>query len=98
MTSLTELDHVGIAVRDLDVAIKWYEDMFGATRDVRVSVPTFHSIGGLVQGTALIATVPTMVAQQILRRRSKLRIGEVPFPVTGAPAPRRTRTVIVHVF
>lgn len=28
---LTELDHVGIAVRDLDAAVSWYEQMFGAT-------------------------------------------------------------------
>jgi methylmalonyl-CoA/ethylmalonyl-CoA epimerase len=28
---LTEIDHVGIAVRDLDAVVKWYEQMFGAT-------------------------------------------------------------------
>jgi methylmalonyl-CoA epimerase len=28
---LTEIDHVGIAVRDLDAAVDWYETMFGAT-------------------------------------------------------------------
>ena len=28
---LTELDHVGIAVRDLDAVVEWYEKMFGAT-------------------------------------------------------------------
>lgn len=28
---LTEIDHVAIAVRDLDAAVKWYEDTFGAT-------------------------------------------------------------------
>ena len=28
---LTEIDHVGIAVRDLDAAIAWYQEMFGAT-------------------------------------------------------------------
>ena len=28
---LTEIDHVGIAVRDLDAAVAWYEQMFGAT-------------------------------------------------------------------
>jgi methylmalonyl-CoA/ethylmalonyl-CoA epimerase len=27
----TELDHVAIAVRDLDAAVAWYEDAFGAT-------------------------------------------------------------------
>ena len=28
---LTDIDHVGIAVADLDAAIAWYRDMFGAT-------------------------------------------------------------------
>ena len=28
---LTEIDHVGIAVRDLDAVVDWYERMFGAT-------------------------------------------------------------------
>ncbi len=28
---LTEIDHVGIAVRDLDAAIAYYRDVFGAT-------------------------------------------------------------------
>ena len=32
---LTEIDHVGIAVRDLETAVKWYEDMFGATVEHR---------------------------------------------------------------
>jgi methylmalonyl-CoA epimerase len=27
---LTEIDHVGIAVRDLDAVIDWYKQMFGA--------------------------------------------------------------------
>ena len=27
----TEIDHVGIAVHDLDAAVAWYEQMFGAT-------------------------------------------------------------------
>ena len=31
MTSLTEIDHVAIAVNDLDAAIRGYEEMFGAT-------------------------------------------------------------------
>ena len=28
---LTEIDHVGIAVRDLDAAVAWYQQMFGAS-------------------------------------------------------------------
>ena len=30
MSKLTEIDHVGIAVRDLDAVIAWYQQMFGA--------------------------------------------------------------------
>ena len=29
-SNLTEIDHVAIAVRDLDAAIAWYEEAFGA--------------------------------------------------------------------
>jgi methylmalonyl-CoA epimerase len=32
---LTEIDHVAIAVRDLDAAIAWYADVFGATVEHR---------------------------------------------------------------
>ena len=32
---LTEIDHVAIAVRDLDGAIAWYQETFGATVDHR---------------------------------------------------------------
>ncbi|HEX2039947.1 MAG TPA: methylmalonyl-CoA epimerase [Acidimicrobiales bacterium] len=30
MSKLTEIDHVGIAVSDLEAAVRWYEQMFGA--------------------------------------------------------------------
>jgi methylmalonyl-CoA/ethylmalonyl-CoA epimerase len=30
MSTLTEIDHVAIAVRDLESAITWYQEMFGA--------------------------------------------------------------------
>jgi methylmalonyl-CoA epimerase len=32
---LTEIDHVAIAVHDLDAAVAWYEDVFGATVEHR---------------------------------------------------------------
>jgi methylmalonyl-CoA epimerase len=32
---LTEIDHVAIAVRDLDAAVAWYEQVFGATVEHR---------------------------------------------------------------
>jgi methylmalonyl-CoA epimerase len=35
---LTEIDHVAIAVRDLDAAVGWYEEMFGATVEHRERV------------------------------------------------------------
>ena len=35
---LTEIDHVAIAVRDLDAAVAWYEQMFGATVEHRERV------------------------------------------------------------
>ena len=31
MSSLTDIDHVAIAVNDLEAAIRWYEEMFEAT-------------------------------------------------------------------
>jgi methylmalonyl-CoA/ethylmalonyl-CoA epimerase len=35
---LTEIDHVAIAVRDLEAAVDWYETMFGATVEHRERV------------------------------------------------------------
>ena len=35
---LTEIDHVAIAVKDLDGAVEWYEQMFGATVEHRERV------------------------------------------------------------
>jgi methylmalonyl-CoA/ethylmalonyl-CoA epimerase len=37
---LTEIDHVAIAVTDLEAAIAWYEDVFGATVAHREVVET----------------------------------------------------------
>jgi methylmalonyl-CoA/ethylmalonyl-CoA epimerase len=35
---LTEIDHVAIAVVDMDAAIAWYQDVFGATVEHRENV------------------------------------------------------------
>jgi len=35
---LTEIDHVAIAVNDLEAAIAWYAEVFGATVDHRERV------------------------------------------------------------
>lgn len=61
------------------------EDVLGVSRDVRISVPTFHTVGALVEGSALLATVPIMVARQLLKQHRRLRTAELPFPVHGTP-------------
>jgi LysR family transcriptional activator of mexEF-oprN operon len=61
------------------------EDAFGRQRRVRCSVATFSAIGAIVDGSSLVATVPTVVAASILRRRPHLRTARFPFPrVEGA--------------
>jgi LysR family transcriptional regulator, mexEF-oprN operon transcriptional activator len=54
------------------------EDALGIQRRVRVSVPTFHSVGALVEGGALLATVPTLVARESIALRPKLRTTALP--------------------
>jgi LysR family transcriptional regulator, mexEF-oprN operon transcriptional activator len=54
------------------------EDIYGLQRRIRVSVPQFHSVGALVEGSALLATVPDLVARQILALRPKLRTAALP--------------------
>jgi hypothetical protein len=53
---------------------------------VRVSVPTFQSVGALIDGSALPATVPEIVAREIIALRPQLRTRELPFGMTGAPS------------
>ena len=47
---LTEIDHVAIAVGDLDAAIDYYERAFGATVDHREVVETRRRRGGADEG------------------------------------------------
>jgi LysR family transcriptional activator of mexEF-oprN operon len=60
------------------------EDFYGVERRVRVSVPTFHAAVGLVDGGALVATVPDVVAADARRHRPHLRVASVPFALEGA--------------
>jgi LysR family transcriptional activator of mexEF-oprN operon len=55
------------------------EDTFGKERRVRCSVASFGSIGAIVDGGRLVATIPSVVAPQILRVRPHLRIAPIPF-------------------
>lgn len=59
------------------------EDFLHKTRRVRCSVSSFHNIGAIVDGTALLATVPVLVAKQIRATRPHLRIAPLPFELSG---------------
>ncbi len=60
------------------------EDFLNIHRTVRVSVPTFQSVGALVDGSALLATVPTTVAREIVAVRAHLRTKALPFALAGS--------------
>jgi LysR family transcriptional activator of mexEF-oprN operon len=55
------------------------EDTFGKERRVRCSVAGFASIGAIVDGGRLVATIPSIVASEILRIRPHLRVASMPF-------------------
>ena len=55
------------------------EETFGKQRRVRCSVASFGSIGAIVDGGRLVATIPIIVASQILAIRPHLRIAPIPF-------------------
>src|SRR6185503_194241 len=55
----------------------------GHDRRVRVSIPSFQSVGAAVDGTALLATVPAFVAHHVIARRRHLRTAELPFLLGG---------------
>jgi LysR family transcriptional activator of mexEF-oprN operon len=61
------------------------EDMLGVQRRVRVSVPTFHSIGAVVEGSDLLATVPGRVAREVMSLRPRLRTTTLPLALGGGP-------------
>ncbi len=55
------------------------EESFGRERRVRCSVEGFSSIGAIVDGGRLVATIPIIIAPQILQLRPHLRISSIPF-------------------
>lgn len=86
------------------------EDNFGRERHVRCSVASFGSIGAIVDGGRLVATIPSILATQILEARPHLRVARFPFPHTagtidllwlaaleGDPACRFVRDAIVRL-
>lgn len=61
------------------------EDMMRKTRRVRCSVSSFSNLGAILEGTSLIATVPSLVADQIRKTRPALRVLPVPFDLGTNP-------------
>jgi LysR family transcriptional activator of mexEF-oprN operon len=62
------------------------EDTIGKTRNIRCSVSSFAHVGALIEGTSMLATVPTLVADQILLVRPHLKTKPLPFVLQGAYA------------
>jgi LysR family transcriptional activator of mexEF-oprN operon len=60
------------------------EDLLGKARTVRVSVPSFAFVGDVVEGSALLATVPRSHAQHLLRTRPELRTAPLPLDLDGS--------------
>jgi LysR family transcriptional activator of mexEF-oprN operon len=72
-----EHDHVIVSYNaDLRGLI---EDSQRKQRRVRVSVPTFSAIGALIEGTAMLATVPRIVGAQIVKHHPRLALAPLPF-------------------
>jgi len=59
------------------------EDVLRKQRRIRCSVPSFAHLGALVEGSALLATVPEVVAKHIISTRPRLRTLRLPFALAG---------------
>jgi LysR family transcriptional activator of mexEF-oprN operon len=62
------------------------EDLFEKTRRIRCSVSSFANLGALIDGTAMLATIPALVATQIRATRPHLKTKPLPFPIKGSHA------------
>ncbi len=63
------------------------EDMFareGKSRTVRCSISSFANLGAILEGTAMLATVPSMVAAHIRATRPALRTKDLPLRLVGS--------------
>lgn len=57
------------------------EDVFDRQRRVRCSIPSFTQVGALIEGTALLATVPRTVANEVVGLHPRLAIARLPFRI-----------------
>lgn len=62
------------------------EDQLGKARNIRCSVSSFAHLGALIDGTAMLATVPEQVATQIRATRPHLKTKPLPFALKSASA------------
>jgi LysR family transcriptional regulator, mexEF-oprN operon transcriptional activator len=60
------------------------EDALQKTRKSRCSVSGFANVPALVEGSALLATVPRLLAREAVAKRPHLRWAELPLPLAGA--------------
>jgi LysR family transcriptional activator of mexEF-oprN operon len=60
------------------------EDLLGMERRVRCSVPSFHAVGVLVEGSDLLATIPRRLAAVLTARHPGLAVVELPFALPSA--------------
>jgi LysR family transcriptional regulator, mexEF-oprN operon transcriptional activator len=61
------------------------EDTLGLQRRVRISVPSFQGVPAAIDGTGLLATVPEIVAREILKAHPGFATAELPFQLEGTP-------------
>jgi LysR family transcriptional activator of mexEF-oprN operon len=57
------------------------EDLLDRPRQIRCSVSSFANLGALIDGTAMLATIPELVADQIRLVRPHLRKSPLPFAI-----------------
>ncbi|WP_437731714.1 LysR family transcriptional regulator [Sorangium sp. So ce1335] len=77
------LDHVIVSYNgDLRGIV---EDVVQRSRKVRCSVSSFASLGALLDGSGLVATVPAIVAAHLRETRKHLVTRPLPFEIEGAP-------------
>lgn len=60
------------------------EDLLQKTRKTRCSVTSFANIAAIVENSALLATVPRLVARAAVAQRPHLAFAELPFQLAGA--------------
>ena len=60
------------------------EDRLGRSRKVRVALASFGSVADVVDGSPLLATVPYLFAQHLIRTRPHLRSLPLPFSLDGS--------------